>query len=79
MRLHIEFEDDLVDQIDQAAGSRRRSQFVRDAVIAALDHRARSAAILAARGTLTDQGHDWDADPATWVRTQRQRDERRVG
>jgi hypothetical protein len=30
-------------------------------------------------GTLAGSAHDWDADPAAWVRAQRQGDARRTG
>jgi hypothetical protein len=30
-------------------------------------------------GAIPDEGHEWDADPAEWVRHQRFQDERRVG
>ena len=30
-------------------------------------------------GQLRDTGHDWDDDPAEWVRTQRRGDTRRAG
>ncbi|WP_219420123.1 hypothetical protein [Pseudonocardia nigra] len=33
----------------------------------------------AAAGTIDDAGHEWDADPAAWVRSQRHADERRAG
>ncbi len=79
MRLHIEMEDDLIDHIDRVAGKRQRSQFVRDAVVAALECQARAASILSTRGVIADHGHEWDADPAAWVRAQRSADDRRVG
>lgn len=50
MRLHIEIEEELVDEIDRVAGSRRRSQFVREAMASALDQRRRWELIRAARG-----------------------------
>ncbi|MGH9156647.1 MAG: hypothetical protein ACRD1K_12605, partial [Acidimicrobiales bacterium] len=78
MRMHIELDDGLVAAVDAAAGRRGRSRFVRLAVQAALDQRRRADSIRAARGGL-EGGHDWDADPAGWVRSQRQRDPRRVG
>lgn len=30
-------------------------------------------------GTIADEGHEWDADPAAWVAAERRTDERRVG
>jgi predicted transcriptional regulator len=79
MRMHIELDDALVRRIDEIAGPRRRSQFVRDAVGAALDARERAEMIRSAMGSIADVGHDWDDDPAEWVRSQRRADRRRVG
>lgn len=79
MRMHIEMDDELIRKVDAAAGSRGRSQFVRDAVAAALDQQARAELIRASRGSITDRGHPWDDDPAAWVRSQRRSDDRRVG
>lgn len=79
MRMHVEIADDLVRQIDGVAGKRHRSQFVRDAIAAALDQRVRAGLIRSARGVIADRGHEWDTDPAAWVRAQRKADERRVG
>ncbi len=79
IRMHIEIDEDLVHRIDEVAGMRHRSQFVRDAVAAALEHRARAGLIRAARGTIADGSHEWDNDPAAWVRKQRKADDRRLG
>ncbi len=79
MRMHIELDDNLVAQIDSRAGPRNRSRFVRDAVTSALEDQKRWETLLSAAGTIADSGHDWDADPAEWVRAQRTGDSRRVG
>lgn len=79
MRLHITLDDDLVTELDRRVGLRRRSSFVAAAVRQALDDDARWEAIQAAIGTVADQGHEWDADPARWVAAQRGADLRRVG
>jgi Arc/MetJ family transcription regulator len=79
MRVHIDVDEALIERIDAAAGTRRRSQFIRDAVVAALDQRSRGELILAARGAIPDRGHVWDDDPGAWVRGQRRGDARRVG
>lgn len=79
MRMHIELDDDLVTEIDAIAGPRRRSAFVRDAVRAAVDRRRRATRLRQAAGIVRDGGHEWDADPAEWVRRQRTGDPRRVG
>jgi hypothetical protein len=79
MRLHIEMDDDLVREIDEAAGPRGRSHFVREAVLTALDRRRRAELIMSAMGSIPDTGHEWDDDPAVWVHAQRRADPRRVG
>jgi Arc/MetJ-type ribon-helix-helix transcriptional regulator len=79
MRIHIDMGEDLIERIDALAGKGQRSQFVRDAVVAALDQRARTELVLASRGAIPPRGHEWDRDPATWVRNQRRTDTRRVG
>ncbi|MEX0875574.1 MAG: hypothetical protein WD646_14165 [Actinomycetota bacterium] len=79
MRLHIEFEDELIERIDAIAGPRGRSKFVREAVEKALDWERRWMLIRASRGAIPDNGHEWDDDPAEWVRKQRHSDPRRVG
>jgi hypothetical protein len=35
--------------------------------------------IESALGGIPDHGHEWDDDPAAWVRAQRRSDPRRVG
>ena len=79
MRMHIELDDDLVAQVDRIAGPRGRSGFVRTAVERAVRQEMRWAAIEAAAGAIDDEGHDWDDDPAAWVREQRRADARRAG
>jgi hypothetical protein len=41
----------------------------------ARDHERRWDDIEAALGTIADTGHDWDDDPAAWVRAQRAADD----
>ena len=79
MRVHIDMERALIEQIDAVAGERGRSQFVREAVLAALENAQRRADILSAAGSIADTGHEWDDDPAAWVRSQRRLDPRRIG
>lgn len=74
MRMHIELDDDVVRQVDAVAGSRGRSRFVREAVMTALERRRRADLIRSARGVIADTGHEWDNDPAAWVRDQRRDD-----
>lgn len=54
MRMHINLGDDLVKQIDEIAGSRGRSQFIREAVESRLDAEARLAARRRAFGSIPD-------------------------
>jgi len=75
--MHIELDDALVAQVDELAGARGRSAFVRSAVETAVADALRWAALESAAGTVAPTGHDWDADPAAWVREQR-RDPRRA-
>lgn len=80
MRMHIELDDEVVREVDRVAGPRERSAFVRRAVLRALEGARRAEALRASAGTLADrEGHDWDADAASWVRTNRQADDRRGG
>jgi len=79
MRVHISLEDDLVQQLDRRVGARRRSAFIAEAIRRALDDEHRWALIEASIGAIDADGHDWDEDPAAWVRAQRHADTRRVG
>lgn len=79
MRMHLELDDGVVAEIDTIAGPRRRSAFVREAVLAAVDRHRRAGRLRRAAGTLRDGGHEWDDDPAAWVRRQRTGDPRRLG
>ncbi len=47
---------------------------MRTAVERAVRQEMRWAAIEAAAGAIDDEGHDWDDDPAAWVREQRRAD-----
>jgi metal-responsive CopG/Arc/MetJ family transcriptional regulator len=78
MRLHISLDDELVAELDRQVGPRDRSRFIGRAVRRALDDDRRLAALEAAIGSIEDTGHEWDDDPAAWVRRQRA-DERRAG
>jgi hypothetical protein len=79
MRLHISLEDELVAELDRRVGKRRRSAFIARVLRRTLDDESRWDEILASIGTIPDEGHDWDQDPAAWVHAQRRGDERRVG
>lgn len=78
MRIHVILDDDLVAEIDRRAGQRKRSEYIAGVVRAAVDDEQRWDNIEASLGALADTEHDWDEDPAAWVRSQRS-DERRAG
>jgi metal-responsive CopG/Arc/MetJ family transcriptional regulator len=79
MRLHITLDDDLVAELDSRVGPRQRSGFIVAALRRALDDERRWDEIERALGAIADTGHEWDEDPAAWVRAQREGDQRRVG
>lgn len=78
MRLHITVDDALIAELDARAGSRRRSAFIAELIRRGLEDERRWDDIESALGSIPDEGHDWDDDPAEWVRRQRA-DDRRVG
>jgi metal-responsive CopG/Arc/MetJ family transcriptional regulator len=79
MRLHIALEDELVAELDQRVGRRRRSAFIAELIRRGLDDERRWDDIEASFGALAGTSHDWDDDPAAWVRAQRGSDDRRTG
>lgn len=79
MRMHIELDDELVRELDARAGVRGRSAYVRTALKRALDADQRADALLSVAGAFAEKPHDWDDDPAGWVRAQRRTDPRRAG
>jgi metal-responsive CopG/Arc/MetJ family transcriptional regulator len=79
MRLHISLDDELIKALDARVGRRQRSAFIAATIRDALEDQRRWDEIEAALGSLQKSAHDWDADPAGWVRSQRRGDRRRVG
>jgi predicted transcriptional regulator len=79
MRLHIQLDDALVAELDRRAGRGRRSAFIARTVERALEDERRWEEIETSLGALEDSGHEWDTDPAAWVRTGRRAESRRVG
>ena len=79
MRLHIRLDDELVEDLDRRVGPRRRSAFIAALVRRSLDDERRWDEIEESLGTISDTGHDWDEDPARWVREQRRSDAARSG
>jgi metal-responsive CopG/Arc/MetJ family transcriptional regulator len=78
MRLHISL-DDVVAQLDKLVGRRRRNAYISDTLRRALDEERRWNDIEAGFGALAGREHEWDSDPAAWVRAQRFSDPSRVG
>lgn len=79
MRLHIALDDELVEELDRRIGPRRRSAFIAMLVRRGLEDEQRWDDIESALGQLDSSGHEWDDDPAAWVRAQRHGDSRRGG
>ncbi len=79
MRVHITLRDELVAQLDRRVGARRRSGFISAAVRAALEDEDRWEMVESAMGSISDESHAWDDDPAAWVRAQRRAHSTRVG
>ena len=77
MRLRIALDDDLVAEIDRRTGPGRRTALIAELVRRGLENERRWDDIEAA--LLPDTGHEWDDDPAAWVRRQRHADPRRAG
>jgi hypothetical protein len=79
VRVHVILDEDLVDELDELVGPRGRSPFIAHAIRRAVEQERRWRALKSAAGSISDSGHDWDDDPAAWVRAQRRADPRRVG
>lgn len=79
MRVHITMDVETVRRLDKQVGVRRRSRFITAAVERALDDDYRRLLIESAIGSIASEGHEWDDDPAEWVRRQRRADDRRLG
>lgn len=79
MRMHISLDDELVAQLDRRVGSRRRSAFISATLRKALEDERRWEEIEAGLGALAGSEHEWDTDPAAWVRTGRESDSARFG
>ncbi|HEV8229986.1 MAG TPA: hypothetical protein VGQ86_08525 [Candidatus Limnocylindria bacterium] len=77
--MHINIDAKLVAQLDKRVGKRKRSAFIAELVRGALEDQRRWDHIFNALGKIPDTGHEWDEDPAAWVRQQRRSDPRRVG
>lgn len=69
MRLHISPDEETVAELDRRAGRGRRSAFIGRTVERALEDERRWEEIKSSLGAIADGGHEWDRDPAGWVRT----------
>lgn len=76
--MHITIRDDLITELDRRVGPRGRSPFITRAIEQALEDAERWDLIESSLGTVGG-GHEWEEDPAGWVRSQRRADARRVG
>ena len=79
MRLHAALDAALRPEIDRRTGSLCRNAFIGELMQRGLDDEPRWDDIEAALGGLPDTGHEWDDDPAAWVRRQRSADPHRTG
>lgn len=79
MRVHMVMDDELVRRVDAVAGERGRTGWIVKVITVALDAEERWKMIESAIGSIPDTGHEWDEDPAAWVRAQRRADPRAVG
>jgi metal-responsive CopG/Arc/MetJ family transcriptional regulator len=79
MRVHISLDDELVAQLDRRVGARRRSAFISATVRRALEDERHWEDIEAGLGALANSEHEWDTDPAAWVRAGRTGDAARLG
>ena len=79
MRVHINLDEQLLTEIDRRVGRRKRSGFIAATLRRAVEDERRWDDIIASLGKLGARDHDWDEDPAAWVRAQRRGDRRRVG
>jgi predicted transcriptional regulator len=79
MRVHINLDDALVDELDRFAGRGQRSAFIARSVQRTLAEERRWREIEETLGALVDRDHEWGDDPAAWVRRGRREDAQRVG
>jgi metal-responsive CopG/Arc/MetJ family transcriptional regulator len=81
MRAHVVVPEELVREVDQLVGSRKRSQFFADAVREKLARVKLVEAARKAAGSLADvdiPGWESSEAAAAWVRASRQADEQRL-
>lgn len=74
MRIRVVLDGELVAELDRRAGSRPCGVFAAELIACGLEDERCQENLEAAFGSLPDTGHDWDDDPAAWVRRQRRGD-----
>lgn len=79
VRVHVHLDDELVRRLDARVGRRGRSRFVERATLLVLEDEERWLSIEEGIGSIDDQTHAWDADPAGWVESERRSDASRLG
>jgi len=77
--MHITLDDALVRELDRRVGRGHRSAFIAATIAGALDDARRWDLILSSVGSISEDGHAWDADPAAWVHAERRGDANRIG
>lgn len=70
MRLHITLDEELVREVDEVAGRRGRSAFIRDAVAREVDRRRRSEALDRLFGAAPDFAPHMTPE---WISSERKR------
>jgi len=81
VRTHVRLPEDLVREVDEAVGARRRSRFVEAAIRAQLQRTKRLSAFEQVAGSLKDvDTPGWETPEATssWVAQQRAADDARL-
>lgn len=77
MRIHLILSEDLVKQVDDLVGKRKRSRFVEEAVREKLRREALVNALAGTAGILSAEQHpEWETPDkvAAWVKESRQQD-----
>lgn len=78
MHLRVELSETLIARVDAIAGAWGRGMFIQLAVTRALESQVDWDLIRASLGSIKDHDHEWDRDPAAWVRDHRRGDHRRI-
>ncbi len=81
MRTHIVLSDDLVKQVDDLVGKRKRSRFVEEVIRERLRREALIEALKETAGSLSREDNpEWETPEkvAAWVRKIRREDDRRL-